>query len=510
MPNTESSQAKNRKIISESIFLYSAIYFFAFFKFLSGFFVAKFLGPTSFGLRNLFGIIVENASFSHLGTYDAMCKEVPFHRGKKDTRHATTVIENVFSINMLYSSVVLLSCILFSLYLINIQYEAIYIFFVLFFGFYTVAEKFKQFGTSLLIVDKKTSVLGKLTLFEGVSYSTASILFTYYWGLAGLFGGLLISIFLVDIFLLINLKHLPKIRLSFSLIRQLLLIGFPIMSIALMFIVLRSIDRLIIAAFLSTENLGFFGVGTIISGLIYFSFADVVRAVFAPRIMERLGESESKSVLIEYLLQPTLIIAYLTPLVIGTIYIAIHIPIRYYIPDYTPSISVVRILTLGSFFISIAMISMIVIVALNLQIRLLFIMIITILINATCSYVFILAGMGITGVAIGTCLSYFILSLLCLLYSMKQFQLNFRYQVQNIVLIYAPFLYLIVLLLIYTKLIPHHSGVFWSDITKTAFYLIVFYVFYSFSFGLVYKRSAFSNFLKMLPRFRLNNSGKAV
>jgi O-antigen/teichoic acid export membrane protein len=510
MPNTAPSQNKTRKIISESLFLYSAIYFFSFFKFLSGFFVAKFLGPTFFGLRNLFGIIVENASFAHLGTYDAMCKEVPFFRGKKDSSHATMVIENVFTFNVLYSLLVLILCILLAIFLFNIHYEPIYIHFVLFFGFYTVCEKFKQFGTSQLIVDKKTSILSKATLLEGVSYSSATILFTYFWGLTGLFIGLSISIFMVDLFLISNLKSLPKFRMSSFLIKKLLLIGFPIMSISLMFIILRSVDRLIIAAFLSKENLGFFGVGTIISGLIYFSFADVVRSVYAPRIMERLGQSESKLVLVDYLLQPTLIIAYLTPVIIGTLYMAIHIPIVYYLPDYTPAIGVVRILSLGSFFISIAMISMIVIVALNLQFNLLFIMSAIILLNATFSYTFILAGMGIKGVAIGTCLSYFILSFICLLYTMRQFQLSFSFQLHNIVLIYAPFLYSLALLFTYNKVFFKYTGVFLTDIIHTGVSLLLFYALFFLSFFLIYKQAPFTNFIKLLPRFNVPNAKKSI
>jgi O-antigen/teichoic acid export membrane protein len=277
-----------------------------------------------------------------------------------------------------------------------------------------------------------------------------------------------------------------------------------------MFIILRSVDRLIIAAFLSKENLGFFGVGTIISGLIYFSFADVVRSVYAPRIMERLGQSESKLVLVDYLLQPTLIIAYLTPVIIGTLYMAIHIPIVYYLPDYTPAIGVVRILSLGSFFISIAMISMIVIVALNLQFNLLFIMSAIILLNATFSYTFILAGMGIKGVAIGTCLSYFILSFICLLYTMRQFQLSFSFQLHNIVLIYAPFLYSLALLFTYNKVFFKYTGVFLTDIIHTGVSLLLFYALFFLSFFLIYKQAPFTNFIKLLPRFNVPNAKKSI
>jgi O-antigen/teichoic acid export membrane protein len=258
-----------------------------------------------------------------------------------------------------------------------------------------------------------------------------------------------------------------------------------------MFTLLRSVDRLVIATFLQKDQLGLFAVGTIVSGLVYLTIGHVVGTVFAPRIMEKLGETGDKHDIFNYLFEPTIIIAYLTPFLVGTLFIAIHIPIKYFIPAYLPAIGVIQILCLAAFFISIVMLSMVVIIALNKQVILAFIMIATILLNAILSYIFVALDMGIKGVAIGTFISYCCLSLTVLWYAMRSFDLKASMYARNFFIIYAPFMYLVCLVILSDFFSMLNISGLKGDVINTLINLTLFYLLFGIVFFFIRSHPAF-------------------
>jgi O-antigen/teichoic acid export membrane protein len=179
------------------------------------------------------------------------------------------------------------------------------------------------------------------------------------------------------------------------------------MLVALMFLGMRSIDRIIIATLLNSEMLGYFSVGTIVSGLIYFSIGDVVSIVFSPRIMEKIGGSDGFSSIKPFLIEPTVLISYVLPLLIGSIFFCVKLPIIYFLPEYTPAIIVIRILCTGAFFISISIIPLFLCIAINKQIVVVVMVFFSGFTNALLSYFLITFGFGISGVAIGTNIAYY-------------------------------------------------------------------------------------------------------
>lgn len=250
---------------------------------------------------------------------------------------------------------------------------------------------------------------------------------------------------------------------------------------------------------LTKQMLGYFAIGTITSGLIYFTILDVVKVVFAPRIMEKLGETADLNQIKNYFLEPTIIIAYFTPLLVGALFLGIHVPIKYFLPEYIPAISVVKILSLGAFFISIVSMPLLVGVALNKQVKIVFLMLIAILSDAILSYLFIAKGWGINGVAIGTSISYFILSFICMWYVLKQFHVRLAEYVNNLALIYAPFIYLVFLVYTLDNLLVYSLNSIWSDLLYTAIKVSVFFMLFSVIFLFVRKHPAVQKLIDSLP-----------
>jgi O-antigen/teichoic acid export membrane protein len=507
MKERKIQSSETRKLLKKSAFLYLSFHIFTFFRFLTGFLVARFLGPTLYGLRTLFGLVLEYASFSHMGTLDAMRREVPYFRGKDDEREAELILNNVFGVNFLYSLVVFALMIGAAFYLHYIDYEAIYIDFVLFFGVYGIAEKIKSFYTVKLAIDKKPHILSKIRLLEGVTHTAACVFLTFYFGLRGLLLGLLISCLIVVVTMYAMIREIPKIYLSSHVIWRLLKIGFPIMVISLMFILLRSIDRIIIAVFLSKQMLGYFAIGTIVSGLIYFSIAEVSRVIFGPLIMEKLGNTGDSKLIKNYLTEPTIVISYCTPLLVGTVYLGIDVLIRYFLPEYIPAIDVAQILILGAYFLSIIMVPSLVCVSLNKQVYVVFLIGIVVVFDAVLSYSLVAMGWGIQGVAMGTCVSYFLLSLLGLSYAMRQFDAKVEEYLKFFALIYAPFVYALCLVILLERFVILDLNGFWIDVFMSAVRICLFILMFSVIFAFLKDNTVFKKVIDCLPFYRGNAIG---
>ena len=505
MELSASKNKKVRRLLKESAFLNFSTFIYIALKFISGFLVARFLGPTLYGLRTIFGLVTEYEYFTQLGTFDAMRREVPYNRGKGDIDHAKFIEMNVFGINMLYSFVLFFCMIGLAFYLYSIDTKQIYIDFVLFVGLYSICEKIYCYYLVQLTVDRKVNLLSTVKILQGFIYVIACVFFTYFWSLRGLLIGILVTDIFINLFIAIRANKVPRFRIHLKTILGLVKIGFPIMLIPLVFILLRSIDRIIIAKLLTQEMLGYFAVGTILSGLVFTPISDLVNVIFAPRIMEKLGKTGDIFQVKAYFVEPTVLIAYCTPFLIGTLFLGIHIPIRYFLPKYLPAIPVAQILILGAFFNAVMMIPSMVCIAANKQVQVVWLMVIAVVINAIFSWVFILSGLGIGGVAIGSAISYFALSLMIIQYTMNQFNFVLKEIVQFLILIYSPFCYTTVLVLLSTRFFNIGKTDFFSDVLQTVLTIVFFLLMFSLIFLFVRKQRVFQSLFHIIknPRHQI-------
>ena len=110
-PNTE------KEILNKSLVYSFSNYIRMFVKLLGGFFIAKFLGPALYGLRNAFDLSLNYEAFSDLGTLSALNRQAPYYRGAKDSTKFSTALSTVFSINIIYATIAAALLLLTSWYL---------------------------------------------------------------------------------------------------------------------------------------------------------------------------------------------------------------------------------------------------------------------------------------------------------------------------------------------------------------------------------------------------------
>jgi O-antigen/teichoic acid export membrane protein len=497
-PDRETSGA----LLSQSVVLYVATILAILFKFLGGFLVAGLLGPVLFGLRNIFGLITEYQQFSHAGTFDAMRREIPYHRGRGDAAHIDVIASNVVGANLVYAVSAALGMSLVALYLHSGGYPTIYVDFAVFLAGFIVLEKLRLFCDARLLADMRSDLLARARLLHQFLVATLTVVLVFYMGLRGLFIGLFAAELLTVAYLLPLIGRIPTPSCRLAVLWRLVKIGFPIMLITLAFILLRSVDRVIIAARLSPEMLGYFGIATIISGLIYFALADVLGAILFPRVMESLGSNEQASGLKDYVIQPTLLIAFLVPFLIGAMYLSIHVPLLHLLPDYAPAIPVSKILILGSFCFCVPLAALLVCVALNLQMQVVLFTIASVILNGFFSYSLISLGFGINGVAFGTVAAYFIFSGIIVTFALRQLGLSTAVSLRFLTLIYIPLLYAVVLLLLVDAAPAFEAAGLWTDVLVTSAKIALFCAVYALVLIPLRKQPAFSVLAGHLTRRR--------
>jgi O-antigen/teichoic acid export membrane protein len=482
---------ENGVILNNSIFYSASLYLSKIIKTLGGVIVAKFMGPGLYGIKNMFHLFLMYESYSNLGTYEAMKREVPYFRASKDTEKADVILKSVFGFNMLLAILTGTILIITSLILKNTTVSRYYVYFTFFLGVLIITGKINSYFSNKFVADKNIILKSKVEVLYAFSNIVACVPLAYFYGLKGFFTGLLLADLIRITYTIIAVKHIPSIYISIPVIRKLIMIGLPKVISILLLTLLKSADRIVIIAMLTRAELGYFAIASVAIILIDL-VPDAVDTTIFPRMMEKLGKTKDPEKIKIYLVEPVVLIAYMLPLLIAVLFFSIHIPVKYYLTQYVPSINVVKILSLGFFCTAVSSTAASVCYAFNKQKNLIYLILPVVALNFILNYIFIRFGWGINGVALGTSISYFIFGNILIWYALKQFRAKIREYVNLFILIFMPLVYAGVLLVC----IDGYSGfsdpvTFSSDLLFTGMKILCFFLFYSIIFILVRKHSVF-------------------
>ncbi len=470
--------ARGARLLKESALLYGSVYVLVFLKFASGFLVAKFLGPATYGLRAAFGIAVDYQPFTQLGLNDAMHKQVPYFRAKGDHESADRILSNVFWVNVLVATALCLASGAVGTILYLRGTEQIFVDFAFFLGLYGVLSRIRAFYSVQPILEKRTYDVVRIRSLDSALNAVFSVVFVYLYGLRGLLGGLLLAALISAAYEIRLSRWVPAMRISWSETAGLVRIGFPIMTISLLFLLFQNVDKMLILSMLSREKLGYFAVAVIVSALVFRTVGDVFRVMFFPRVMEQVGRSADLRLVKPLLTEPTVLVAYFVPFLVGVMYLSVHLPLLHFAPEYGPAIEVARVLMLGQFFFASAVVPLLVCVALNRQNVVVVLMCGVIAFDAALNFAFIRMGWGIVGVALGTGISYFVLGLSATLLALRLFDAGIGEIARFLARLMVPFVYCIALLLLLDRWVVTADD-FWSDAVGTAAKIAVFCVAFS-------------------------------
>lgn len=495
----ETTSNRESEIVSRSI-IFSLAQYTSLFGLARGFVVAKLLGPVLFGIRNTFGIIMSFNTYSHLGTLFAMQRDVPYYRGKSEDAKADLIISSTFWVNMLLVTFAGILCIIASFYLKATNWDDNYCILLFFTGSLIISGRLSEFYNYSFQIENKFYVLSRIQLYSKIVTAVSCIALTYFFSLRGFFIGLFIGdlFFITDSFFNIE-KKIPSLIVSFQVIKDLMKTGLPMLASGMLFILLINIDKIMILWFLSQKDLGFYGIATIATGVIG-TISDSVFSVTLPEMMKKYGKTHDIKRIKNYLIEPTVVLAYFLPFLLASIYFLIHIPIQYYMVKFIPSIKIVKILTLGLFFFAVPTMAHSICIAVNKVINLTYFNFITISISAILNYTFIKLGFGLEGIALGTSISYFIHCTTTLTYAMSQFKAEAKEYIKFFITIYAPFVYASILIIGLDTLSRPSYPSFFSDLKSTSLIIVIFCILYSIIFLFIKNNSTFVKLIEIFSK----------
>lgn len=228
------------------------------------------------------------------------------------------------------------------------------------------------------------------------------------------FDGFLLGNILTALLVVVLIFWMSPIRVHWNVDIQLSLrlarIGWPIMGAGLLFAIFMSVDRWLIAAFLEKQELGYYTVAAIASGL-FVIIPSIVSQQIYPRIVFEYGKTmDVRRLRRLMLMEMSMNLAIMTP-VVAIAYVLLPTFVGRYMPAYLEGVSAARIILAGMLPLCLVTAFGSFLNTINRQIWYFSAQFIGIFCNLILGILFVKAGRGLDGVALSTAISYWIYSL---------------------------------------------------------------------------------------------------
>lgn len=440
-----------------------------------GLIVAKFLGPHFFGIWNGLQLILNYSPYANLGLTNAMDREYPYYIGRKEEDRAEKLKDTAFSSGLMMSLLfsVIITIVAFFL---KEKIPRIAAVGLLVMAVASLLQMFVGYYRELFRLNKKIkSVNTVLILFASLDF-IVSVLLVARLKLYALYISILFAYMAVIVYILSSAGHHFRLRMELQALQHLLKIGLPLVLVDLTSIALLTVDKLMILKFLNVTELGYYGIGNlVINFILYIPIA--IQFVTYPYLLEQYGRAQEVTHLGQYLIPPTVFLSFFLPFLIGIILIFIHLPIKYFLSNFLPGLTAIKIIIGGAFFYSLIHLPSNFLIALRKQNKVIQIQVLCIILNVILNYIFISTGMGIKGVALGTVISYFLVGTILLGYAIKHLLKNMISVFKFFTRIYLPFAYTIGIFILLNIFVVKEITTLRDDIQLTALRLLVFIIF---------------------------------
>lgn len=439
----------NRKIITDSSKIFIANGITSLFGFFRGIIVAGVLSPALFGIWNLFNVIISYSPHIHLGLLDGMTKLIPRLKGKGETESIIQIRDTAFSIVLL--SILLIPVIMITgSYFFQDQFSREVIIGFRILSCLIAVYEIYVFLTAYIRVDDRFGLLsialGSLAVLVFVLIILSFKIFNnkLYAALIGVSTAYII----VNMIILFATRYKFQFKIDWISCKKMIQIGLPIAVINISGIVFLSIDRWIVAAFLDKVNLGFYGFAFTICNFLFLLPLSITFTLYT-RMLHQFGKTNDPKTSKNLLYYPALTISYMMAFICIAVALIMPLFIQILLPAYSQGLSVIIVLILAGFFMSLVSLFATFLISVDKQRNVLMMQIIVICFNALINIILIKSGYGILGVAFGTGFSYFIYTTLIIFIALKSTVNQIKVVFNNIIELYFPYIIMLLLYLVF-------------------------------------------------------------
>ncbi len=368
---------------------------------------ARWIGPDDFGVWNALYLILLYGVLVNLGVPNGMNREVPMlkGRGSDDLAHiaANVTLWFVLATSLLgaIATILVLSFGLVS----TISTASLVAMGVLFLTWYV----YQYFQMRLRSTIRFRQMTIQQFVFAGL-LPLVVLPLTNSLKLTGFISGQAFVAFLAILVICRISSFQIEFQFDWSILRRLMKIGFPIMAAGLLFTLLISIDRWVILRFLGVESLGQYTLA-ILSVSILSLLPAVISQQLYPRMAFRYGSTGEKRSLLPIVLRQSLASMGVTLPLITVAFLLMPFFVETFMPDYVAGIRAARIVLVGLAFLPLTGGFGNYLNTVGRQVIYLSIISAAIVLNLVLDILFVKKGMGISGVAMGAAITYFIYTL---------------------------------------------------------------------------------------------------
>lgn len=402
-----------------------------------GMVVARVLGPTDYGLWNALQLITMYGTYASLGLINALNREVPIYRGRGDEEKIARM-RNASLGAMVGLSVLLGGGILAYALWSRERFDPSLLVGIVFMAGIVALQQLSGFFDVLFRSANDFATVGRLRLYRTLAEMSLAVVLVA----ALSFLGRLVAAAATWIFLIgyaISRNPFPiRPRWDPGEVGRLIRLGLPLMAVEILYGLLTSLDRLLIARHLDRTALGHYSVG-LMAVTFLFVVPRVVWEILYPRFGERFGETGKPASLEHLVLIPLFGMATVMALLLGAVVILLPLGVTIALPHYMAGIDAARVLVCGSFFLAlVAGPGNFIHTVTSRQTPLLLIYGGGLCLAAAFNWLALSLGYGILGVAIAMSLAYGLVATALLLHVLAHFS-HWTHCLRRLLGLYAPF-----------------------------------------------------------------------
>ncbi len=460
---------QNNRIFRDIVYVASSNLYRHILGFITALFRPTLLGPELYGLWSLVNILPNFTTFAHLGSRTAMRFKIPqYHTSQAVEVHK--IQSNAFVTAIICNLLIAFFVGGYALFFVDdkLKSDAWLIISIV-----VIANCLYEHFVSVLKGEQNFVIVSKLTFIRYSLNFVLTGLFIYFWGLYGALLALLLSIIITLIYLVYKDHFNVTLQFDFRTALDLIKIGAPIVTLDLIYLSIKNIDKMMIAMFMGTQLLGFYAISSMFIGPL-LNIPGATREVTEQALMSEHTTLSKQQQLNQYLFKPLRYLAYLMPLLIACIYFSLPAFITLFLPKYAQSELPTQLLICGAYFLALSYPCRGLFVANNWQGHASKLASLSILINISLLALCIINNYSLAGIAISASITYFSLFIILLTALIKQFGVNPVVYIWQYLALLVPFT-IMILLFFFIEFIelPEHP------IVKSLLSLLYFFVGYS-------------------------------
>jgi len=464
-------------------------------QFINQYVAAFILGPAIFGVWQGVKLVLSYGTCVDLGTTSALYREVPLLRGKGEQEKIREIKDASFTFTL--GGTVILAFVLFlSTFFLRFSIEAILS--LRFVALILLLQFLRGFYETWLKAHHEFGIISKIAIIDGVG-SVLSLFLIFSLSFLGFLIGQTIVAFVCALYAYVKSKCRINFVWNSTVLKNLIVIGFPIMLIIFSGELFNTADRFFILRFLNSKMLGVYSLGILAFMPINFLFYSA-NSVMYPRFSERFGATQKSESLKKFITFPIEIFSLIIPVLIGEIVVILPALVELFLPKYTEGIDAARIVLFGLFFSSIVGMIGNFFLSTNRQYLYLKILLSGVILNVILCIVLLQLNFGIVGVAIGKFVSYFFFFVVTVVAALHYCGVSGRESAGFILKTCLPVVYVIITSSLIPMFININNQTILSVAMGVALQSIIFLILNSYLLILFFKKAELKKYALILWR----------